>query len=143
MEPSPEILLVNRSIIVDNDRLLVVQRSHHDRRHPGLWEFPGGKVDPGEAIHTGMKREIQEETGLIVEPASELTYVDTEQITSGRYAGRLYIALFRTAIISSGQLLLSDEHEAASWDTLDEASDRNLSPESRRALEAFRRSDLF
>lgn len=33
-------------------------------RAAGTWEFPGGKVDPGEAAHEGLIREIQEEVGL-------------------------------------------------------------------------------
>ena len=143
MEPSPQILLVNRSIIVDNDRMLLLQRSLQDRHNPGLWEFPGGKIDPDEDMETGSKREILEETGLVIESTSELSYVDTMMISSGRYEGRLYVALFRTAVLLSGDVVISDEDGSYSWDTLEEAVRRDLSPESRRAVEAFRRSKLL
>lgn len=45
----------------------------------GLWEFPGGKVEPGETAESAAVRECQEETGLVVEvvgqyPTIEHTY---------------------------------------------------------------------
>ena len=52
-----------------------------DRRPPkgllgGLWEFPGGKVEPGETIEACIRREIQEEIGLEIEVGSHLITVD-------------------------------------------------------------------
>jgi 8-oxo-dGTP diphosphatase len=35
---------------------------------PNMWEFPGGKVEEAEDLHTAIKREIQEELGCIIEP---------------------------------------------------------------------------
>lgn len=143
MEQSPQILLVNRSIIIENDRMLVLRRSLQDRRHPGLWEFPGGKIDAGEDVDTGLKREIFEETGLHIEPDLGLSHVESELITSGRYEGKIYVALFRIARRLSGEVTLSDEHEESSWDTFGEIINRDLSPESRKAVVAFRRSHLL
>lgn len=45
--------------------LLAVQR-HADTDHPNQWEFPGGKVEPGESAVACIKREIQEELGVTV-----------------------------------------------------------------------------
>lgn len=52
-----------------------------DRRKPegllgGLWEFPGGKVEPGETIEACIEREIGEELGIKVEVGDRLTVVD-------------------------------------------------------------------
>lgn len=35
---------------------------------PNMWEFPGGKIEEDEDLHTAIKREIQEELGCIIEP---------------------------------------------------------------------------
>jgi 8-oxo-dGTP diphosphatase len=56
-------LPVVAAVIQDSaGRVLVAQRPAH--KHPGLkWEFPGGKVDPGESPETAIVREIREELG--------------------------------------------------------------------------------
>jgi A/G-specific adenine glycosylase len=63
--------LVGVGIIWDGDLLLI------DRRRPtgllgGFWEFPGGKVEPGESIPECIAREIQEELALQVTVGAEL-----------------------------------------------------------------------
>ena len=55
-------LLVNRAVIGDGDQILLLQRSEDDAHNAGLWEFPGGKVDAGETIGEGLRREVLEET---------------------------------------------------------------------------------
>ncbi len=52
-----------------------------DRRRPegllgGLWEFPGGKIEPGETIEECIKREIQEELAIEIEVGSRLITID-------------------------------------------------------------------
>lgn len=52
-----------------------------DRRRPdgllgGLWEFPGGKIEPGESIEDCIKREIQEEIGIEIEVGDRLMTID-------------------------------------------------------------------
>ena len=47
----------------DNEEILVVQRGAKSD-HPGKWEFPGGKVEPGETPETALIRELKEELGI-------------------------------------------------------------------------------
>lgn len=49
----------------EQDRILVTQRPLHVP-HPGLWEFPGGKLEANETAEAALAREIQEEVGLTV-----------------------------------------------------------------------------
>jgi 8-oxo-dGTP pyrophosphatase MutT (NUDIX family) len=44
--------------------LLLTERAHHMRSHPGQVSFPGGSIDPGETPVEAALREAQEETGL-------------------------------------------------------------------------------
>ncbi|MEL6980059.1 MAG: (deoxy)nucleoside triphosphate pyrophosphohydrolase [Pseudomonadota bacterium] len=58
------ILTVVAAAMVDPDgRVLIAQRPAH-KALGGLWEFPGGKLEPGETPETALVRELQEELGV-------------------------------------------------------------------------------
>src|SRR6185369_13031126 len=57
------LLHVAAGVIVRDDRVLVCQRPPGGH-HPGKWEFPGRKVEPGEELTAGMRRELDEELGI-------------------------------------------------------------------------------
>ena len=50
-------------------RVLVAQRPP-GKEHAGLWEFPGGKVEPGESPEAALVRELREELGVTVDPSA-------------------------------------------------------------------------
>ena len=56
-------LLVTAAVIFDGEKVLITRRPD-DKRHPGFWEFPGGKIDPGESPETALCREIREELAV-------------------------------------------------------------------------------
>jgi 8-oxo-dGTP diphosphatase len=58
-------LLVAAGALVDADGLVLVQR-RRDGPLAGLWEFPGGKVEPCESPQAALVRELHEELGIIV-----------------------------------------------------------------------------
>lgn len=130
-------LLVNRAVIGDGDQILLLRRSEDDAHNPGLWEFPGGKVDAGETIGEGLRREVLEETGLVIGDVSPIAHVESELITSGKYKGRLYVALFYAVQRLDGQLKLSNEHIDADWEDPQRALSRELTLESERAIRSL------
>jgi 8-oxo-dGTP diphosphatase len=65
---SRRLLLVAAAALLDSSgRLLITQRPAH-KQLGGLWEFPGGKVEMGEAPEHALVRELKEELDLTVEP---------------------------------------------------------------------------
>jgi 8-oxo-dGTP diphosphatase len=65
---SRRLLLVAAAALFDSSgRVLITQRPQH-KQLGGLWEFPGGKVELGEAPEQALVRELKEELDLIVEP---------------------------------------------------------------------------
>lgn len=63
------LLLVVAAMLVDaQGRVLVAQRPE-GKSLAGLWEFPGGKVEPGEAPEAALVRELAEELAVTVDPA--------------------------------------------------------------------------
>lgn len=61
MENSSTPLLVVAVALIAADGLVLMQRRPFQAVHGGLWEFPGGKVEPGETVETALVREIVEE----------------------------------------------------------------------------------
>ncbi|MFA9200538.1 MAG: (deoxy)nucleoside triphosphate pyrophosphohydrolase [Cypionkella sp.] len=51
-------------VLRDGDGRLLLQRRPPGKRHAGLWEFPGGKVEPGENPRAALVRELAEELGI-------------------------------------------------------------------------------
>lgn len=66
MENLPEIVVVVAIIENAHNRILVTQRAKHGPQ-PDLWEFPGGKVEPGEDPVSALKRELREELGITID----------------------------------------------------------------------------
>lgn len=132
-----EPLIVGRAIIQEGNSILMLQRSETDTHNPGLWEFPGGKIDANEELVDGLIREVKEETGLTISSPSSLAHVGSELISEGKYAGRLYVALFYVAQIADGDLIISDEHIDARWESPQYANTFAFTLESRLALQAF------
>jgi len=115
------------AVVADQGRLLVCQRPAH-KRHGGLWEFPGGKCEPGESDSEAIRRELSEELGvsvLRVEPAL-LEVADPESA--------FVIAFVPTVIAGDPQCL---EHSAISWGTVDELHGWSLAPSDRRFVDFF------
>ena len=94
------------AVIRNNDKIFATQRGYGDLK--GGWEFPGGKIEPGETPQEALKREIIEEleTEIIV---GEL--IDTIEYDYPKF--HLSMDCFWCEI-KQGNLVLK-EHEAARW----------------------------
>ena len=58
--------------VVERRGRYLLGRRPVEKRHGGLWEFPGGKLDPGESVLDGARRELAEELALAVAGVGEL-----------------------------------------------------------------------
>jgi 8-oxo-dGTP diphosphatase len=73
--------------VIERDGRVLICRRRADQKHPLKWEFPGGKVEPGEDAPAGLRRELNEELGIRVESAEEMTRFEYQ------YPGRSPISL--------------------------------------------------
>jgi ADP-ribose pyrophosphatase YjhB (NUDIX family) len=97
-------------VVDDQGRALLIQR-----RDNGHWEAPGGVLERDEDIITGLRREVQEETGLDVTPIA-LTGV-YKNMTRG------IVALVFRCKAEAGSLRESDETSDFRWVTADEVAE--------------------
>jgi ADP-ribose pyrophosphatase YjhB (NUDIX family) len=90
----------------DQDRVLVVQRRDNDQ-----WQIPGGILELDESIDAGVRREVLEETGLVVEPGR----------LSGVYQNMVLkvVALVFRAQVVGGRAGPTEESQQVAWWTVD------------------------
>lgn len=113
------------AVVRRGERFLVCQRPAH-KRHGGLWEFPGGKLESGESDAEAAKRELREELGVeVVEVGGELLGVHD--------AGSPYLIAFVPVRIDGEPACL--EHSALAWATAGELLNYALAPSDRRFVE--------
>jgi 8-oxo-dGTP diphosphatase len=62
------IILVAACALIDTDNRVLIAQRPEGRDMAGMWEFPGGKVEPNETPETALIRELEEELGIVVKP---------------------------------------------------------------------------
>jgi 8-oxo-dGTP diphosphatase len=104
--PTARVRVVAALITSDQGRRVLVQQRPPGKRHALLWEFPGGKVEPGESDAAALRREVREELSVELEVGSERFH------TRHAYPElEVDLHVYRAAIVSgtpralSGQLL--------------------------------------
>jgi len=110
MDQSLPLLLVAAAALIDADgRVLICQRPA-GKQLAGLWEFPGGKVEPGETPEACLIRELDEELGIKVAHACLAPFV----FASHSYDGfHLMMPLYLVRRWEG--FVTAKEHEALAW----------------------------
>jgi mutator protein MutT len=106
------------AVIERNGRLLVCQRPIH-KRHGGLWEFPGGKVEEGESDFAAVERELREELDVTVLAVEPVVFSVTDP-------GSEFLIEFLSVFIEGEPQAL--EHARLQWVTEEELLSMPLAP---------------
>ena len=108
------------ALIWKDDKFLICQRPENKARAL-LWEFVGGKVEPGETKPQALIRECKEELGITIDVGEELVQVthDYPDIT-------VNLTLFTSVIVQGEPILL--EHNDMRWITARELSEYCFCP---------------
>lgn len=88
-------------------------------REGARWQAVGGRLEKGEKLEEGLRREAQEETGITDLEVGKVIHVD-EWFAKPEGALKHIVAIFFLCKTNSNDVTLSDEHEAYAWVTADE-----------------------
>jgi 8-oxo-dGTP diphosphatase len=77
-------------LILQQGKLLVCQRTRHQTM-PLKWEFPGGKIEEGEQPRDALRRELEEELGIVATVGDEVARIQHEYPNGGMVELRFYI----------------------------------------------------
>ena len=113
------------AVIRRDGRWLICKRPAH-KRHGGLWEFPGGKFEPGESPLDAAGRELGEELGVRVLHAGEVRF-------ARRDVDSVFVIEFIDVEIEGEPQPI--EHEEVRWATAQELNSLDLAPSDRVFVE--------
>jgi 8-oxo-dGTP diphosphatase len=109
----PEAPLVGVGAVVAHEgRILLVQRATEPAR--GQWSLPGGLIELGEPLERAIVREVEEETGLIVEPVGLIELLDRIYREGERVLYHYVIADFLCRV-TGGELRAGSDAAQARW----------------------------
>ena len=134
MRPSKPIAVVC-ALMVRKGNVLIVQYGPGSK-HPGKWEFPGGKIHRGESPEVALSREIMEELGIQVKILSRLEPVEYE------YPGRC-IRLIPFVCRYERQTIVLHEHQAFVWLEPEDMDKFELLPADRKLLDTGENSGIL
>jgi 8-oxo-dGTP diphosphatase len=121
--PTP--LRVIAAVIRRGPDFLVCRRPAH-KRHGGLWEFPGGKCEPGESDADTARRELLEELGVHVQATGRELFAILDP------GSPFLIAFIEVTIEGEPECL---EHDALTWAPPEQLAALPLAPSDRRFVE--------
>jgi len=92
-----------------NGKILVGKRK--GSHGAGTWALPGGHLEPGESFERCCKREVLEETGLVVENISPVVFTNDVFLDEGLH----YITLFFKGEYQSGEAIVAEPRHCEEW----------------------------
>jgi len=106
------------AVIIDGSRVLLIQRGQAPLK--GEWSLPGGALEVGETLEEGIRREVLEETGLIVEPVAVVEVFDRISRDADGRVQYHYVLVDYLCRVTGGTLACASDAAGARWATLDE-----------------------
>jgi len=123
------------AIITKDNTIFATQRGYGDFKDG--WEFPGGKVEPGEKPEDAIVREIKEELGADIKVTGFLTTVEHDYPKF-----HLSMDCFWAELVDGTEMTLL-EHEAAKWLMIDQIDSVDWLPADVKVVEAIKKIHML
>jgi len=123
-------VISQKAIITRNDgKILMLQRHADDMSRPDGWDFPGGALEDTEEPTEGIKREVQEETGL---PIKNIVLLEARSIAL--HDGCWSVLLTYSATVDVTDVVISHEHQEYTWVTKNELLRMDIPDRYKKAI---------
>lgn len=101
------------ALIIEGSRILLVERGREPLK--GYWSLPGGILEVGETLDQAIRREVLEETGLIVEPLQMLELFERIMPDAEGRTEYHYLLVDYLCRVTGGKLSAADDANRAEW----------------------------
>ncbi|MCH8741545.1 8-oxo-dGTP diphosphatase MutT [Patescibacteria group bacterium] len=131
-EEDRDYINVTAAIIQEGQNILIVRRAQN-QSHAGKWEFPGGKIDPGETAEDCLRRELLEELGIRVQEVQSFIVFEYDYHRSDRKKHRFFSFW---CMILEGILSLR-VHDSLEWVKIEDLSKFDIIEADRQLVKAL------
>ncbi|HXI43983.1 MAG TPA: NUDIX hydrolase [Bryobacteraceae bacterium] len=101
------------AIILKRNRVLLVERAKSPLK--GYWSLPGGALETGEHLLEGIRREVLEETGLVIEPLRVVTIFERIMRDGKGKPEYHYVLIDYLCRVTGGTLRAADDVSRVAW----------------------------
>ena len=118
---------IAKAVVIKDGKALLLKRSNYMKKYAGEWDLPGGHVQEEESIEDGLRREVEEETGLKIKSPKKLSS-----------DGRMH---YYRAEADSSEVKLSEEHTEYKFVSAEDLEEMEIPSKYLKPLEQVLKDD--
>ncbi len=122
-------------LVIKDKRVLTILRGKPPSEN--FWSLPGGKIELGEKLLDAAKREVFEETRIIVEPISPFAAIDAIYYDKTNKIIFHYVIIYVSAQYLEGEILPDDDVLDAKWMSLQDMEKTNFEPKTLEIVKKY------
>ncbi len=130
-----------KAVLVNEEGKILILReasTYEEGTNHGRYSLPGGRLNTGESYEDGLKREVEEETGITdFEPLYPVYVGEWRPVIKG--VPHQIIGIFTVCKVKSGEVKLSLEHDHYQWVSPEEWSEYDIMEAEVKAAQAYLR----